>query len=77
MDGRTITLRLNGIETNRQSVQKALGYLTTWALTSYNKVLIFNTGNDFNASYTNETTGMNYFIAGIYDTDTDSYSFHS
>jgi len=78
---REIRIRTNRSATvmTRQSTKIAIGYLSSWAIDSYNEVLICDdfAEDSFIAHYDNTKTGGKYTIGAIYHKETDTYSFHS
>lgn len=92
---RTITLRAyyeeafaNFMEENREQCQEALGYLSTWSPTSYDKVDIYWTvgdrsdptfdGAEFTATYKDsERLDRVYVIGAIWHCAERCFSFHS
>jgi len=55
----------------------AIGYLSTWGIVFYNKVHIYEAGDDMMAHYEAEGTDKKYTIGAVWDKNERKYSFHS
>lgn len=79
---RTIEFRIDGLECKNKETIEAIGYLTTCALTEYDKVTIYRTPggsdepehNDFIAYYQNTQTHRTYEISALWNGT--AYGFH-
>lgn len=80
MNKRIITLNLDFDRlTGGSEVIKAIGYFSTWAYNSYNKVSIYHDGEQgLIAQYSREGSDkIGYVIGAVWDDKTQTYSFHS
>jgi hypothetical protein len=79
---RNIKLNLEGIDPD-QKILKAIGYLTIWAYSGYDEVIIYPQSSsdtnhpDFIANYNNTTNDNQYTIGCVWDNASKTYSFHS
>ena len=65
-----------------KEVQKALNYLATWGLVSYDRVIICDDfpcreNGNIMAYYKNSISECSYTIGAIWDKDSRVYSFHT
>lgn len=79
---RTIILKLDTSRlehVNTLELYQALGYLSTWSLSSYDVLSIYHDHNkeDLIAHYQHSGSGKTYVIGAIWDSKTKTYSFHS